>query len=43
MPVLLNIKVLKPAAEVPRAVFTIAVATARPSPGLVMLPFAQIR
>ena len=39
IPVLLNISVLNPAAEVPRAVLTIAVATARPSPGCDMLPY----
>ena len=41
MPVLLNIKVLKPAADVPKAVLTIAVAAARPSPGCDMLPYKQ--
>ena len=38
-PILLKSRVEIPAAEVPRAVLTIAVATAIPSPSLVILPY----
>jgi hypothetical protein len=43
MPVLLKMSVHRPAADVPRAVFTMERAMAIPSPGLEMLPFKKIR
>jgi len=38
MPVLLKIRVQRPAAEVPKAVFTMAVAMTIPSSGFEILP-----
>ena len=41
IPVLLNISVARPAAEVPKAVLTIAVAITIPSSGLEILPYTK--